>query len=110
MEQFKSWDEVLEFEKNELIFYLNEHKNIANISDFIENYNALIDYIDGNTEDYTEWDEVAEDFTCSSEEWRNKIEEKCRPIIEHWFEWFCENCKRNNTYDDYKDYIDQFFN
>ena len=105
-EILSSWDDVLDAEMEWLLEEFNRHRNTANIEYFFPNYKEIIENIDSATEDYTEFDTVAEKFSYSQEEWMQKIEEKFKPIIQKWFDGFCE---RNKDNEDYAEYIDRFW-
>lgn len=108
--KFKRWDEVLDCE----IDYFIEDLDYLDIP---ENYEEIIEIIDNSTDDYTEWGEdeefsVAEDFKYTDEEWREKIDNRCRPIMEKWLSSYCEECKKISKIEKKDcncDYIDKFW-
>ncbi len=100
-EILSSWDEVLDTEVEWLQEEFNQHTNTANIEYFFPNYKEILEKIDSATEDYTELDTVAEKFSYSQEEWMQKIEEKFKPVIQAWFDRFCERSKDDEEHAEY---------
>ena len=100
------WDDVLDAEVEWLLEEFNQHRNIANIEYFLPNYKDILAKVNSATEDYTEFDTVAESFSYTQEEWMQKIEEKFKPIIQKWFDKFCEE---NKDSEDYAEYINVFW-
>lgn len=103
---FSSWDEVLDVQAEWLLEEFQEHKDAANIEYFFPNYKSILERICEATDDYTEYDDVAEEFSYSQEEWMEKISVKFKPIIKEWFENFC---LENKDADEYVDYIETFW-
>lgn len=106
--EFSNWNEVLDMEVQNLHETLSNLKDVANIEDFIPSYNALLDQIDADTEGYTEWEEVGETFKYSQSDWMCEIDTRIRPIMEEWFESFCEKAEKSEI--DYSEYIANFWN
>lgn len=102
----RNWDEVLDLEAEFLLEKFNEHRDAFNIEYFFPDYRSILEDINSATEGYTESDDVAEKFTYSQKEWMQKIEEKFKPVIQEWFDEFCE---RNRDSEEYAEYIENFW-
>ncbi|MGN0338396.1 MAG: hypothetical protein ACI4EE_12965 [Lachnospiraceae bacterium] len=105
--KFNSWTEVLDEQEELLLEELERLKDVANVWDFIESYESLIDAIDTDTEQYTEWEDVGDSFHYSCSDWRCEIDTRFRPIVEKWFDDFCNRAKESKI--DYSDYIENFW-
>lgn len=106
--EFSNWQEVLDRQEEWLQEEISRLKDVANIDDFLPSYRAILNRIENNTEMYTEWDEVGEAFTYSSDDWYTEIDRRIRPIVEKWFSVFCVMAEKSEI--DYAEYIENFWN
>lgn len=101
MSDFKTWKEVQKVEIEYWWEKLNsELKGIANVWDFIENWQDVKDIVDKNTSDL----DVEEEFAFDSEVWIQEILEGIKPYFESWLEKLSKDKEI-----DYSDYVENFW-
>lgn len=98
---FETWKEVQDNEVDYWWIRLNEElKNVANVNDFIENWQDVKDQVDNNTCGYC----VHEEFHFNNDEWLEEIYVQIKPLFKVWLRSLY-NCSEI----DYKLYISEFW-
>lgn len=97
---FQTWKEVQESEVEHWWNELNFLKNVANVEDFVANWNDVADKVEGNTDGKN----VMEEFDYDPEAWKNEILDQIKPYFESWLKSLAKDEDI-----DYSDYINTFW-